>query len=65
MYLSVLARMVNASKKDILENIPKENDRKIAKILIDFQDRDHLKNIKDIEILNEDVNQKSNIFKNS
>lgn len=50
MYLSVLANMIASGNESIFDNISKEEDRKIAQILIGAQNRVNLKKYKDQEI---------------
>ena len=51
LYLSVLANMIIASNPKTIDNINNDDDKALARILIDYQDRDELKMCKNMELI--------------
>ena len=56
MYMSVLAKMIEASKPDAVENIECEESKLIAKVLMNIQDFDGMKTLRDQKIMTGLVN---------
>lgn len=57
LYLSVLGKMMIAGNSSLFRKMEKKEDRDIAKVLIDYQDREEFSQIKENEIKTGTVSQ--------
>ena len=55
LYLSVLAKMVSSAKKGLVESMEAEEDKLIANVLIDIQNKEDMLDLKEQAILRDYV----------
>lgn len=58
MFISVLAKMVSKTKKDFINNLKSKDDKLIANVLVDYQNRADMIILKEQSIINDYVKPK-------
>jgi hypothetical protein len=55
LFMSVLAKLVSVSKEDLLQSLENEEDKLITNVLIDFQNKEDMLDLKEQVILTDYV----------